>query len=233
MRGDTATVKEEQARLIEGLRVQLNEARDRIVEMKEDKQKEFKKIKERYEDQRRREQDQYTYELEKLRNEIALSQKRLGQEEHFSKELAIINNKLQSNLTTIKTGNPAPFHGKVPTNTFYAGSYDDEVEGGNYSDSNEDLLKRKRAWAELEREQDEVKRNIKSILKTAPESRVMEDPILADRVRGVRYAPQQYDHEERVNQGERRASKEALRKEEEEYKKSNTGGGKNMDQSIS
>jgi hypothetical protein len=50
-------------------------------------------------------------------------------------------------------------------------------------------LKRKRAWAELEREQDEVKRNIKSILKTAPESRVMEDPILAERVRGVRYSP--------------------------------------------
>ena len=46
--------------------------------MKDEKQREFKKNKERYEDQRRREQDQYTFELEKLRNEIALSQKRLG-----------------------------------------------------------------------------------------------------------------------------------------------------------
>lgn len=49
-RGDSSAVKEEQARLIEGLRTQLNEARERIVEMKEEKQREFKKIKERYED---------------------------------------------------------------------------------------------------------------------------------------------------------------------------------------
>ena len=56
------------------------------------------------------------------------------------------------------------------------------------------MIKRKRAWAELEREQDEVKRSIKSILKTAPESRVMEDPILAER---VRYEPRRYDNEEK------------------------------------
>jgi hypothetical protein len=56
-------------------------------------------------------------------------------------------------------------------------------------------LKRKRAWAELEREQDEVKMNIKSILKTAPESRAMDDTIMAERVRGVRYAPQSYNTE--------------------------------------
>ena len=52
-------------------------------------------------------------------------------------------------------------------------------------------MKRRRAWAELEREQDEVKRNIKSILKTAPETRVMEDPILAERVRYT--SPVRYD----------------------------------------
>jgi hypothetical protein len=46
--------------------------------MKDEKQHEFKKIKERYDDQRRREADQYTFELEKLKNENALSQKRLG-----------------------------------------------------------------------------------------------------------------------------------------------------------
>lgn len=54
-------------------------------------------------------------------------------------------------------------------------------------------MERKKAWAELEREEDEVKRSIKSILKAAPESRVMEDPIKADRVRGVRYEPQKYE----------------------------------------
>ncbi len=80
----------------------------------------------------------------------------------------------------------------MPSNTFYE---DNNVGAGGYDSDqaqNEDLLKRKRAWAELEREQDEVKRNIKSILKTAPESRVMDDPIMAERVRGVRYAPQSY-----------------------------------------
>lgn len=55
------------------------------------------------------------------------------------------------------------------------------------------ILERKRAWAELEREQEEVKRNIKSLLKTAPESRVMDGPILADRVRSVRYDPVIYN----------------------------------------
>ena len=77
-REDTTGVKSEQARLIENLRLQLEETRARIVEMKDEKQHEFKKIKERYDDQRRREADQYTFELEKLRNESALSQKRLG-----------------------------------------------------------------------------------------------------------------------------------------------------------
>ena len=75
------------------------------------------------------------------------------------------------------------FAEKVNPAAFY------QVDNEDESDSHEELVKRKRAWAELEREQDEVKRNIKSILKTAPESRVMDDPILADRVRGVRYEP--------------------------------------------
>ena len=41
--------------------------------MKEDKQKEFKKLKERHDDQRRRENDQHGFELEKLRSEMALA----------------------------------------------------------------------------------------------------------------------------------------------------------------
>jgi chromosome segregation ATPase len=93
-RADATVLKDEQSRLIDNLRLQLNETRERLVELKDEKQKEFKKVKERFEDQRRREADQYTFELEKLRSEIAIAQKRLGQEEHFSKELAIINNKL-------------------------------------------------------------------------------------------------------------------------------------------
>ena len=72
-RVDASGVKEEQARLIDNIRQQLDETRAHIIEIKDEKQREFKKNKERYEDQRRREQDQYTFELEKLRNEIALS----------------------------------------------------------------------------------------------------------------------------------------------------------------
>ena len=59
-------------------------------------------------------------------------------------------------------------------------------------------MKRKKVWAELEREQDEIKRNIKSLMKTAPESRVIDDPMLADRVRNVRYEPVNYNHEEMI-----------------------------------
>ena len=65
-----------------------------MVEMKEEKAKEFRKLKERGDDIQRREAEKYQFELDKLRAEVALVSKRLGQEEHFSKELAIINNKL-------------------------------------------------------------------------------------------------------------------------------------------
>ena len=42
-------------------------------------------------------------------------------------------------------------------------------------------------------------------MKMAPETRVIEDPMLAERVRGVRYEPQRYnEHEEKER--ERRAS---------------------------
>ena len=129
IRNDTSQVKDEQARLIENLRLQLNETREQIVQMKEDKQKEFKKIKERHEDQRRRETDQHAFELDKVRNEMALAQKRLGQEEHFSKELAIINNKLQGNLIRPQTSGPRQ-----------------SVQEENFSDSDEgstELIKRK------------------------------------------------------------------------------------------
>jgi cell division protein FtsB len=61
----------------------------------------------------------------------------------------------------------------------------DESDGG--------IIERKKAWAELEREQDEVKRNIKSLMRTNPESRVMDDPMLAERARNVRYSPQKYN----------------------------------------
>ena len=57
----------------------------------------------------------------------------------------------------------------------------------------EEILERKKAWAELEREQTEIKRNIKSLMKLEPSTRAIDDPSLADRVTGVRMNAQTYD----------------------------------------
>jgi hypothetical protein len=46
-------------------------------------------------------------------------------------------------------------------------------------DTNEEIYNRKQAWAELEREQDEVKNNIKSMMRKAPESEQIDNPLLA------------------------------------------------------
>lgn len=46
----------------------------------------------------------------------------------------------------------------------------------------EEILERKKAWADLEREQQEVKRDIKSLMKLEPASRLIDDPALAERV---------------------------------------------------
>jgi len=64
----------------------------------------------------------------------------------------------------------------------------DGVSGVNAAES-EEILERKKAWAELDREQNEVKRNIKALMKFEPGTRVIDDPSLADRVTGVRLAP--------------------------------------------
>jgi hypothetical protein len=45
--------------LIENLRLQLNETREMIVKLRENKDKEYRKLKERYEDDRRRESEQF------------------------------------------------------------------------------------------------------------------------------------------------------------------------------
>ena len=97
---------------------------------------------------------------------------------------------------------------------FYASShqYADQSDDDN-GDASEEILKRKKAWAELEREQDEVKRSIKSLLKTKPESRVMDDPILAERVRSSAYKPQKYDQEDIIiDESRNKALKEEVKR---------------------
>ena len=65
---------------------------------------------------------------------------------------------------------------EVHTHHFYAAA----VDSGD--DSDEELQKRKRAQAELEREEAELKRNIKSLMRVSAESRVVGDPVLAQRI---------------------------------------------------
>ena len=43
-------------------------------------------------------------------------------------------------------------------------------------------------------------------MRTNPESRAIDDPMLADRVRGVRYSPQKYNQEEQVFSDKKKAS---------------------------
>lgn len=54
-------------------------------------------------------------------------------------------------------------------------------------------MERKKAWAELEREQAEVKRNIKTLMRAEPGTLVIDDPSIADRVSNVRMQPQKYE----------------------------------------
>lgn len=97
----------------------------------------------------------------------------------LNKQLGSLNEKLQTNMGELRSaysiemkeeridilaGVPQSYK---PTTTIV----DDEI------------LERKKAWADLEREQQEVKRDIKSLMKVEPASRIMlDDPALADRV---------------------------------------------------
>ena len=70
----------------------------------------------------------------------------------------------------------------------------------------EEIVERKKAWADLEREQNEVKRNIKSLMKLEPGSRVIDDPSIADRVSGVRMQPSKYEAAEDIATDKRMGS---------------------------
>jgi hypothetical protein len=112
----------------------------------------------------------------------------------LNKQLAVQNTKISTNLSDLRgqvmseagreegdlfRGIPS-FH---PTQSHDRGSAPDDVE----------ILERKKAWAELEREENENKRQMKSLMKLEPSTRVIDDPSMADRVSGVRMQPQQYN----------------------------------------
>ena len=83
-------------------------------------------------------------------------------------------------------------HSKVVSSTYHSHFYGNQSEfGGAYTseDSDEELDKRRKAQAELEREDAEAKRMVRNLMKMTPESRAIDNPAAADRVRGNRYEP--------------------------------------------
>lgn len=89
----------------------------------------------------------------------------------------MLNYKLQNNLTDVGKG-------------YEFSRFDEEAtfikEGKRLdidNDLNEQLFNRKKAWADLEREGDEVKSNIKGLLRKTPQSTEIDNPLLSDVVR--------------------------------------------------
>lgn len=191
LKKDGNNLKENQTSLIMNLRLQLDETREMIDKVKDNKEREFKKLREKCDEEMRRESEKYQFEYDKLREEINMFQRRLGQEESLNKQLAVQNTKLGNNLSDLrgqimseKTEEAADLFRGGPS--FMAFHPQPLYQGGAEGD---EILERKKAWAELEREQAEVKRNIKTLMRTEPGTLVIDDPSIADRVSNVRMAP--------------------------------------------
>ena len=60
-----------------------------IDKVKDTKEREFKKLREKCDEENRRETEKYQFEYDKLREEINMFQRRLGQEESLNKQLAV------------------------------------------------------------------------------------------------------------------------------------------------
>ena len=137
----------------------------------------MKRMRDKFEDEKRKETEKYQFEYDKLREEIQLFARKLGQEENLNKQLSMLNYKLQANVTELGHN----FGGRED-------DYSTEIGGGRRpafeidNDVNEEIFNRKKAWAELEREQDEVKSNIKQLMRKAPESNELDNPLMADRL---------------------------------------------------
>lgn len=62
--------KTDQNRLIENLRLQLDETKDMIDRIRETKDRELRRIRDKFDDERRKETEKYQFEYDKLREEI-------------------------------------------------------------------------------------------------------------------------------------------------------------------
>ena len=102
LKNDAANLKENQNSIIVNLRKQLDETNDMIESLKDTKHREFKKLREKCDEDIRRETDKYQFEYDKLREEINMFTRRLGQEETLNKQLAVQNTKLGNNLSDLR-----------------------------------------------------------------------------------------------------------------------------------
>lgn len=64
--------------MVQNLRMQLDETREIIATLKDNKDREFKKLREKYDEEMRRETDKYQFEYDKLRDDIQMFQRKLG-----------------------------------------------------------------------------------------------------------------------------------------------------------
>lgn len=151
-----------------------------IDRIRETKDRELRRMRDKFDDERRKETEKYQFEYDKLREEIQLFARKLGQEENLNKQLSMLNYKLQNNLSDLGRDfgkqDDDLYGGAVKSSTFYPTPLDVDNDVGD------EIFARKKAWAELEREQDEVKSNIKSLMRKAPESVEMDNPLLAGRM---------------------------------------------------
>lgn len=102
LKDDAEKLKENQEVMIKNLRLQLDETREIIVQLKDNKDREFKKLREKYDEEMRRETDKYQFEYDKLRDDIQMFQRRLGQEETLNKQLGALNEKMQANMGELR-----------------------------------------------------------------------------------------------------------------------------------
>lgn len=175
-RGDYGAFKNDQNRLNNNLRLQLDETKEMIDRIRETKDREMRRMRDKFEEEKRKETEKYQFEYDKLREEIQLFARKLGQEENLNKQLSMLNYKLQSNISEL--GNNFYSEDMVareigPSSFYKPGALDVD------NDTNEEIFSRKKAWADLEREQEAVRSNIRTLMRKAPESTEMENPLLA------------------------------------------------------
>ena len=89
----------------------------------------------------------------------------------------MLNYKLQGNLTDLGKN-----YGRDDEDIYARKSifYPSAMDIDN--DTNDQLYQRKKAWADLEREQEDVKHNIKNLMRRDPGSQEIDNPLFAERV---------------------------------------------------